>query len=144
MLKGSKILNFDMIGSNNSVPLYIMGGREDTENSSFIKEISATCLKNKINFNYLFEDASDHEYFRKQNIDAVTLSDSDTTRIHTPNDKSSFISSDTINRCFNVASTEVIKYGFGNNFLIIYYKEMFAASLLGVILCCKLIVNEKH
>ena len=69
-----------MIGSNNSVPLYIMGGKKDTKDSSLIKEVSSICSKNKVNFSYLFEDASDHEYFRKQNIDAITLSDSDTTQ----------------------------------------------------------------
>lgn len=134
-LKGSKVLNFDMVGTNNSVPLYIMGGGKDTENSSFIKEASAICSKNKIDFSYLFEDASDHEYFRKQNIDAITLSDSDTTRIHTPNDKSNFISLTNIDRCFKLASTEVIKYGFENNLILLYYKEIFLASLVGIVVC---------
>jgi Predicted aminopeptidases len=137
-LKGSKVLNFDMIGTNNSVPLYIMGGRKDTKNASLIKETSSICLKNKIDFNYLFEDASDHEYFRKQNIDAITLSDSDTTRIHTPNDKPTFIDSNNIDRCFKIASTEVIRYGFGDNLLLLYYKEVFFISLIGVVICSKL------
>jgi hypothetical protein len=137
-LKGSKVLNFDMIGTNNSVPLYIMGGRKDTKNASLIKETSSICLKNKIDFNYLFEDASDHEYFRKQNIDAITLSDSDTTRIHTPSDKPAFIGSNNIDRCFKIASTEVIRYGFGSNLLLLYYKEVFFISLIGVVICSKL------
>ena len=132
-LKGSKVINFDMVGTNNAVPLYIMGGRKDTENSPLIKETSTICLENKIDFNYLFEDASDHEYFRKQNIDAITLSDSDTTRIHTPNDKASSISSKNIDRCFKVASTEVIKYGFGYNLILLYYKEIFFTSLIGIL-----------
>lgn len=133
-IKGSKVLNFDMIGSNNPVPLYIMGGKEDTKNSPLIKETSQICLEKKIDFNYLFEDASDHEYFRKQNIDAITLSDSDTTRIHTPNDKSTFISSNTIDRCFKVVSSEIIKYGFDNNPFLLYCKEIFFISLLGVLM----------
>lgn len=137
-LKGSKVLNFDMVGTNNSVPLYIMGGRKDTEDSSLIKEASSICSKNRINFNYLFEDASDHEYFRKQNIDAITLSDSDTTRIHTPDDKAAFINSDNIDRCFKLASTEVIKYGFRYNFLLLYYKQVFFMSLTGVVICFRL------
>lgn len=137
-LKGSTVLNFDMIGSNNPVPLYIMGGKKDTENASLIKEISSICSKSKINFNYLFEDASDHEYFRKQNIDALTLSDSDMTKIHTPSDKPAFISSNNIDRCFNVASTAIIRLGFNDNFLLLYYKEIFFLSLIGVIICSRL------
>lgn len=128
-LKGAKIFNFDMIGGNKSIPLYIMGGSQDTKNSPLVKELSSICIKDKINFNYLFEDASDHEYFRKQNIDAVTLCDADSSRIHTPNDKSAFIDTDSIDRCFKVASQEIIKYGFNNNLFIIYYKETFYISL---------------
>lgn len=137
-LKGSKVINFDMIGSDQPVPLYIMGGSKDTENSPLIKETADICSKNKIEFNYLFEDASDHEYFRKQGIEAITLSDSDISRIHTPSDKSSFISSNTINRSFKIASREIVKYGFGNNLLIIYYKELILISLIGIVICTKL------
>lgn len=131
-IKGSKVINFDMIGSNKPVPLYIMGGSKDTEKTALIKETSEICSKNKVTFNYLFEDASDHEYFRKQGIDAITLSDSDTSRIHTPSDKSEFISSDSIERCFNVVSKSIVKYGFKDNWLLIYYREVFWTSLIGI------------
>lgn len=133
-LQGSKVINFDMIGSDKSVPLYIMGGSKDTQNTPLIKETSSICSKNKIEFNYLFEDASDHEYFRKQGIDAITLSDSDTSRIHTPSDKSNYISSSSIERSFKVASQSIVKYGFKDNLLLIYYKELFWVSLIGIII----------
>ncbi len=142
-LQGSKLFNFDMIGSNNSVPLYIMGGKKDTKDTNLIKEVSSICLKNKIDFNYLFEDASDHEAFRKDNIDAVTLSDADSSRIHTPTDKSSFIDTTSIDRCFKVASNEIIKCGFNNNIFLIYYKQLFFISLIGIVISYKYIVMSK-
>lgn len=134
-IKGSKAFNFDMIGSSKDTPIYIMGGKKDTKDTPLIKETSSICLKDGINFNYLFEDASDHEYFRKQGIDAVTLCDADSSRIHTPNDKYSFISTDSIDRCFKITSNEIVKYGFNNNLLLMYYKETIFISLLGIIVC---------
>lgn len=133
-----------MVGGNKSVPLYIMGGKQDTKNSPLIKELSSICTKGKITFNYLFEDASDHEYFRKQNIDAVTLCDADSSRIHTPNDKISFIDTSSIDRCFKVVSPEIIKYGFGSNFFIVYHMEIFYTSICCVLLSVILLCQNKN
>lgn len=133
-IKGSKVFNFDMIGSNNGVPLCIMGGKKDTDKTPFIKSVSSTCKTEKIFFNYLFEDASDHEGFRKENIDAITFCDNDTTRIHTPKDTAEYISLDAIDRCYDVASKEIVKYTFKNNLIIIYYKECAAISIIGIII----------
>ncbi|MBC2582237.1 M28 family metallopeptidase [Clostridium sp. DJ247] len=137
-LIGSKIFNFDMVGSTNSVPIYVMGGKKDTKDTPLIKEISSVFEKNKISFNYLFEDASDHEYFRDQGIDAVTLCDADSSRIHTPDDKINFISTDSMDRCFKVVSQEVIKHAFSNNLLLIFYKQAMIVSLLGLIVSYKI------
>lgn len=134
-LQGSKVFNFDMIGSNKAVQLYIMGGKNDTKDTPLIREISSICSNSKIDFNYLFEDASDHEAFRNANIDAVTLTDGDSSRIHTPNDKVDFISNSSIDMCFNVISKEIVSYAFNNNIFILYYKQIFLTSLIGVVIC---------
>jgi hypothetical protein len=132
-LQGSKVFNFDMIGSDNNVPLSIMGGKGDTDQSSLIRSVSSTCSSTKTTFRYLFEDASDHEHFRKLGIDAVTFCDNDLTRIHTPSDKSATISTTSINRCFEVAFREVLKYGYYNNLIFIYYNEILLGSMLCII-----------
>lgn len=124
MLKGSSVFNFDMIGSDNAVPLCIMGGKQDNNKTPFIKDLSSLCKDAKIPFNFLFEDASDHMYFRKNNIDAVTLCDNDLSKIHTPKDKAIYISSDAIKRCFEVTSKEVISKAYGGNILLLYYKKV--------------------
>ncbi|WP_291634996.1 M28 family metallopeptidase [Clostridium sp.] len=133
-IKDSKVFNFDMIGSNNAVPLCIMGGKKDTANTPLIKTVSSTCKTEKIFFNYLFEDASDHEGFRRQNIEAITFCDNDMTRIHTPLDTYENISLDSIERCYDVASKQIVKYTFKDNFIIIYYNECFFISILGVLI----------
>lgn len=132
-LVGSKAFNFDMIGSDNGVPLCIMGAKTDTSGTPLIKSTASICNSEKIFFNYLFEDASDHEAFRKNNIDAITFCDNDMSKIHTPYDKASLISTTAIDRCFKVASREVIKYGFGDNIILVYYKSTLIVSLVLII-----------
>ena len=132
-IKDSKVFNFDMIGSDDGVPLRIMGGKSDTDKTSFIESVSSTCKTEKIFFNYLFEDASDHEGFRKQNIEAITFCDNDTSRIHTPKDTFDHISLGAIERCYDVASKEIVKYTFKNSFVIIYYKECLLLSIIGIL-----------
>jgi hypothetical protein len=133
-LQGSKVFNFDMIGSNNVVPLCIMGSKTDSYKTPFIQSVSSTCMDERIYFNYLFEDASDHEYFRKLGIDAITFCDNDMSRIHTPRDKSEHISIKNINRAFGVASKEVIKYSYNNNPLFVYYNQILIFSTIGAML----------
>lgn len=133
-ITGSKVFNFDMIGTNNAIPLCIVGGKKDTNKTPFIKTISNTCKTEKIYINYLFEDASDHEGFRKQNIDAITFCDNDMTRVHTPKDTYNNISLDSIERCYDVASKEIVKYTFNNDFIIIYYKECLVISIIGILI----------
>lgn len=133
-IKDSKVFNFDMIGSNNTVPLCIMGGKKDTIKTPLIKSVSNTCKSEKVFFNYLFEDASDHEGFRRQNIDAISFCDNDMTRIHTPKDTFEHINLDNIDRCYDVASKSIVKYTFKNSLIIIYYKECFLISIIGIII----------
>ncbi|MCJ7690806.1 MAG: M28 family metallopeptidase, partial [Clostridiaceae bacterium] len=133
-IKGSKVFNFDMIGSNNSVPLCIMGGKDDTDKTPFMQSVSNTLKSEKIFFDYLFENASDHEGFRRENIDAITFCDNDMTRIHTPKDTFEHISLSSIERCYDVASKEIVKYTFKNSIIIIYYKECLLFSIIGILI----------
>lgn len=133
-LEGSKAYNFDMIGSS-AVPLSIMGAKSDNNKTTFVRSITSTFNKTKVSYNYLFEDASDHEAFRRHNIDAVTFCDSDMSRIHTPEDKVQYISIEAIDRAFNVASREIIKEGFNGSPLLLHYKRIFIYSCIaGIIL----------
>lgn len=132
-IKAGKDYNFDMIGSPSSIPLSIMGGKRDTANSSPIDSISALCAKEHVSFNYIFEDASDHSSFRNKNIKAVTFCDDDVSRIHTPDDKASYISSSSIDRCFKIASRDIINNSYDFSFLILYNKQVCILSLFAMI-----------
>lgn len=140
-IKGSKVFNFDMIGGSYSNPIYIMGAKSDSAKTNLIHEVSSICSNDKINFDYLFEDASDHEFFRKKNIDAVTLSDCDTSKIHTIYDKSNFIDKNSINRCFNIINKEVVHYAFSDNLFILYYRQIFYISIVSTFLLSKVLIK---
>ena len=129
-IKNAKVFNFDMIGSDSNVPLSLMGGKTNSPDSDLIKSVANTCSKSKVNFTYIFDDSSDHEAFTNLGIQAITFIDDDKSRIHTPEDKIDFISLKSIDRCFKVASKEVIKQGFSNDFNILYCKELSILSLL--------------
>lgn len=128
-LKGSSVLNFDMIGSNNPVPLCLVGSKNDSTKTPLISSLTSLCLKNKIFYNCIFEDSSDHSPFRKFNISAVTFCDNDMTRIHTPNDKVQYISTKSINTCYTVASKEIIGLTFKNNPWVLYNREIWMGAL---------------
>ncbi|MBL4935769.1 Zn-dependent exopeptidase M28 [Clostridium sp. YIM B02515] len=143
LLKGAKVYNFDMIGSS-SVPLSIMGGKSDNDKTVFLRSVMSTCINEKVDYNFIFEDSSDHEAFRKNNIDALSFCDSDMSRIHTPEDKINFIDNEAIDRCFKVASKEVIKNAFGSNPMLLHYKDIMIFSGIGIVLFSVLyLINAK-
>lgn len=138
-LKGAKVFNFDMIGGKSSVPLCIMGGKSDSPRVPFIHSLAVICSNQHINYSFLFEDASDHEAFRNSDIDAVTFCDNDMSVIHTPDDKVAKINSSSIDRCYNVINPDIIKYAFGNNIFLIYYRETMVVSGIGILLFSSLL-----
>ncbi|MBR9647776.1 M28 family metallopeptidase [Clostridium tyrobutyricum] len=140
-LRGGKVINFDMIGSNKSVPLSIMSGKWDTKNSNFVKEMAQVFSAQNQPFTYVFENSSDHQYFRAYGIDAITLSDADMSKIHTPMDKSKYIDTKSIDRCFNIASKEIDTYAFDNNVYLLYHRELFIISLIGMLITSILYVR---
>lgn len=145
LLQGAKVINFDMIGSDDDVPLCIMAGENDSKNTNLVKSTATICSNNKINFDYLFKDSSDHEYFRKNGIDAITFCDNDVSKIHTPDDQVQNIKLSAVNRCFSVISLQLVSFGYGNNIFILYNKEIMLSSiaLLGVFILVYVIKYSK-
>lgn len=141
LLKGSKVFNFDMIGRDDNIPLCIMAGESDSKDTELVKSLATICSSKQINFNYLFKDSSDHEYFRKNGIDAITFCDNYASKIHSPEDKVQYISLSAIERCFSVISLQIVSYGYNNNIFILYNKEILLSSigLLGAFLLIYLI-----
>lgn len=141
-LKNSYVFNFDMIGGNNA-PLSLMGGKKDNKNTALIKSIAKICTAEKVNYNYIFENSSDHTPFRKLGIQAVTFCDSDTSKIHTTKDVVRFINNASIISCFSVAAKEIILSAYSKNPFVIYNKLILLLSSLGIVLCIGYVVLKK-
>ncbi|HCW04546.1 MAG TPA: hypothetical protein DGK91_08465 [Clostridium sp.] len=134
-----------MIGRDDNIPLCIMAGESDSKDTELVKSLATICSSKQINFNYLFKDSSDHEYFRKNGIDAITFCDNYASKIHSPEDKVQYISLSAIERCFSVISLQIVSYGYNNNIFILYNKEILLSSigLLGAFLLIYLIKYSK-
>lgn len=116
LLQGSRVYNFDMIGSYDGVPLCIMSGETNSTKSPLVDEVATVMKESKIYFNYLFQDASDHVPFIDMGVEAITLCDNDTSRIHTPNDRIEYISEPAINRCFSIMKVFIIRDAYSHSF----------------------------
>lgn len=134
MLKGGKVYNFDMIGGGSFCPIYIMGGKKDSPYSPFIKSITKDADECKLSYNYIFENSSDHEGFRTCGIDAVTLTDNDTSRIHTLKDIPQYIQSGNIDNCYMLMKNEIIKDAYSSDPFILWHGDIFIISLLSLLL----------
>ncbi|KHD37148.1 aminopeptidase [Clostridium acetobutylicum] len=139
-LKGASVFNFDMIGAQKSIPLCLMGAKKDSANTPLIKETADICSKDHVYFNYLFENASDHSPFRDNKISALTFCDDDNFRIHTPSDTISYISTSSIDRCFEVASKEIVRKAYASNIFIMYTNQIILFSLCGFTLSSLIII----
>jgi hypothetical protein len=142
VIENGKVINFDMIGSS-SVPLCIMTSEKDSPEENFAKEISKICRSYKLDFNYLYQDSSDHAPFREAGIDAITFCDDDTSKIHTPADKINTVDKAGGERCFKVVSKEILNYEYSDN--MIYYINYFiiAVSALAVLFLILFIMGKK-
>lgn len=149
LLKDSRVYNFDMIGSYDGVPLCIMSGSGSSVKSPLVDEVATVMKESKIYFNYLFEDASDHAPFINIGIEAITLCDNDTSRIHTPNDRIEYISETAIDRCFSIMKVFIIKDAYSDNFIYTNFSYLILASALStsilvVIVSFIVIKKRKH
>ena len=144
LLEGGKSINFDMIGGDKSIPMTIMSG-ENPSRSLTSKNIEQYCKDNNIPFAIESKDSSDHASFSNSGIDSITICDSDTSRIHTPNDNPQFIDTYSIKRDYTVSWNQIINYCYSNPYsLIIYNKDFYKMGYcISLILFIILLIPNK-
>jgi len=143
LLSGSKVYNFDMIGSYDGTPLCIMAGKSDSVTTPMVEELTKVFENQDIYFNYLFDNSSDHASFRAAGIDAVTLIDNDTSRIHTPKDRIEYINEKAIARCFNVMKPLILADGYSSNIFYNNIEIILILSCVSVLLWSFVYYNIK-
>ena len=142
-LQKSTLFNFDMVGSYYPTQLSVLGGKNDNLNTPLVKLTTDIFKKENIKPGVIFEDASDHEYFRKANIQAITLCDNDMGRIHTLKDTTDNIDIRGIERCFNVISGEILHYAYGNNIFVFYSDKILIFSSVGLFIFVTILIKDK-
>lgn len=142
-IKESSIYNFDMIGSNKDLDLTIMGGKNDNSSTEQIASLISNLQRRNIDYKLTFEDSSDHEYFRKLGISALTLIHEDIEKIHTPKDTISYISEESIKDTFKVVSQELIEKNYRENPFILYNVPGLIISIMGAIALSIIYINGR-
>lgn len=141
LISKSRIYNFDMIGSDDGIPLCLTESESGSTNDNLVCEIVKLCKDKKVNYNCLFENSSDHAPFGNIGLEAITLCDYDTTKIHTPEDTIDYIKDTAITRCFTVIQPQLINEIYGNNPL--YTRPIIMLTSCGILSIIFLILYIK-
>ncbi|VYU21633.1 M28 family peptidase [Clostridium tertium] len=117
-IKDAEVINFDMIGSDGYPLTLMLGASSKDKDSKLLDSIEKIAKNNNVETKVTYENSSDHASFNDLGIDALSFSHSDLTKIHTPNDKVEYISTDAINSAYSVIEEKVFdsSYGFITKF----------------------------
>ncbi len=145
VLKGGKVINFDMIGSDDNIPLTLMTGENEDTRGDLLDNLKEYCEENKITYLIEDKDSSDHASFLNNGIDSVTINDSDVSRIHTKHDTLEFISESAINRAFLVTISQIYDYAYSSStfFLLNTINLIILGVMTFLLFILLLIMNNK-
>lgn len=130
LINNATVLNFDMMGSFKKPSLSIMASKEDNPLIDEFKDLFTCNGVSNIKVN--ISENSDHSSFSNKNINSITLSEDDTSNIHTPKDTYDKIIPETFNRNYTILNQYIsehcyYKYSFliYNNILLIISFSIF-------------------
>ena len=130
-LNEAEVINFDMIGSDNFPLTLMMGASAKDKDSSLLNSIEKIAKNNDITTKVVYENSSDHASFNDLNIDALSFSHSDISRIHTPKDTVEHISTKAINSAYSVIEEKVFDSSYTSVTKFFYGKtSLFAFSII--------------
>lgn len=106
-LAGAEVINFDMIGSEGYPITFMLGESAKDKDSKLLSSVEKLSKKNNTPYEIEYRDASDHASFSNIGLDAISFCHSDMTKIHTPNDKVEFISTDAIDSVYTIVEEKI-------------------------------------
>lgn len=144
ILKGAEVINFDMIGSANYPITFMQGMSFKDKNSSLLNSVVDISKDLKAPFEVIYQDSSDHASFNNIGIDSISFCHSDMSKIHTPNDKVEFISTDAIDSVYKIVNEKVKDscYGYITQFVYSGF-SIFVFSLISGALIVIIFLNRK-
>lgn len=119
-LKDAEVINFDMVGVEN-FPITFMSGIPYKDNPTELeKDLKEICKNNNLSYDEKYMDASDHASFTKEGIEAITISHSDMSKIHTPKDVVANISTDSIAKVYSLVDNKILADAYNSKMLLFY------------------------
>lgn len=145
-IKDSNVINFDMIGAPNTPISFMLGtyNNQPQNIKSFdtLRNLEAQCLKNNIKYDVKIQDSSDHTSFNNAKINALTICNSDLSRIHTPKDTIDYIDSNSINQVYSIVKEEIYNSSY-NKYILLLYNPIITFIIVILLLSVITIKNNK-
>lgn len=129
-LKGSIVINFDMIGAENYPITFMLGKSSFNTDSPLLEDLKNISNRLKLDSNVRYEDSSDHGSFSKNGFDSLTISHGDVSKIHTPNDRVEFISSEGVYDVFKLTKAYIYSNCYSEFSKITFNPSIHAFSFL--------------
>lgn len=144
-LKNSQVINFDMIGSKDYPITFMLGANRTPKDSELLSSFKTICDNQSEKYTLEYKDSSDHAPFCQKSIDALTISHSDMSKIHTPNDKAEYIDTQSISNVFSVVDEKIKDYAYDNLTIFIYSRTslIIFSVLLGFFVSIPFIYKKK-
>ena len=140
-LINSSIINLDMIGGQENHELHITAGKNSTPDDELVKIFSEICMKEGVNFSLDFNDSEDHASFSTKGIHAITISDSNISRYHTPEDKDIYIDKENIKVYFDVIWKYLLENAYKDNVFLKYDDTILLSSI--ILICVILAIKSQ-
>lgn len=131
-LTNSSIVNLDMIGGEENYALHITTGKDSNPDQKLIRDFSDICSEKGLNFVVDFDDLNDHAPFSSKGIEAISISDSESSRYHTPEDKDIYIDKENIKVYFNVIWEYLMETVYKDNVFLKYDDTILLSSIITI------------
>lgn len=142
-IKDAEIINFDMVGASNFPITFMQGVNFKDKDSELLESLKSICDKNNTPYIVEYQDSSDHASFNKFGFDSLTISHSDLSKIHTPNDTIEFIDSKAIETVFDVMQKKIIDTCYSPLTMFLYNKLLILLLTITLLfLICLPIFNK--
>lgn len=146
LIKDSEVINFDMVGVKNFPITFMLPTSMKNKKSPLLNSLKDISSTKALKFDEKYEDSSDHSSFGYLGIDSLTVSHSDVSKIHTPNDTVTDISTEGLDEVYNLINSKVLNSAFNNPLFIFYSDKMIIFSMLSTFLLISVgvIYRKKH
>lgn len=144
-IKNSEVINFDMVGVSGFPITFMQGVNFKDKNSKLLTSLEKICTKNDTPYEVVYQDSSDHASFNKLGIDSLSFCHSDLSKIHTPYDTTTYISTEAIDSVYEIVNEKIMDSCYNKITLLLYNK--FIILILSIILGTLVgypIINKKQ